>query len=145
MYPSFKIVEQYLQTEEQIEAVSSLPIDQKIHAIMEWMNKQSRVKSNIMLYLIMYDIENNKIRTHVAKYLTKKGCLRIQKSVYLAKSSVTVMKDISKTLREINEVYQNHDSIFVLPVPEEKFSNITVIGQNVEFELVTKPKNVLFF
>lgn len=93
----------------------------------------------------MYDIENNKIRTHIAKYLTKKGCLRIQKSVYLAKSSVSVMKDISKTLKEINEVYQNQDSIFVLPVPEEKFSNITVIGQNIEFEIVTKPKNVLFF
>jgi CRISPR-associated endonuclease Cas2 len=145
MYPSFKIIEQYHQTEAQIEAVASLPIDQKIHAIMEWMNKQSRIKSNIMLYLIMYDIENNKIRTHIAKYLTKKGCLRIQKSVYLAKSSVSVMKDITRTLKEINEVYQNFDSIFVLPVPEEKFNNITVIGQNVEFELVTKPKNVLFF
>lgn len=145
MYPSFKIPEQYLQSEDQTEGVTSMPIDQKIHAMMEWMTKQSRIKSNVMLYLIMYDIENNKIRTHIAKYLTKKGCLRIQKSVYLAKSSVAVMKDISKTLKEINEVYQNYDSIFVLPVPEEKFSNITVIGQNVEFELVTKPKNVLFF
>lgn len=145
MYPSFKIPEQYLHFEDQVEGVSSMPIDQKIHAMMEWMNKQSRIKSNVMLYLIMYDIENNKIRTHIAKYLTKKGCLRIQKSVYLSKSSVSVMKEISKTLKEINEVYHNHDSIFLLPVPEEKFSNITVIGQNIEFELVTKPKNVIFF
>ena len=93
----------------------------------------------------MYDIENNKIRTHVAKYLIKKGCLRIQKSVYLAKSSPSLMKEISGTLKEINEVYDNTDSIFVLPVPEEKFSNITVIGRNIEFDIVTKPKNVLFF
>jgi len=145
MYPSFRISEEYLEAEDQNGAISTMPIDQKIHVIMEWMSKRSRIKSNVMLYLIMYDIENNKIRTHIAKYLTKKGCLRIQKSVYLAKSSVSVMKDISKTLKEINEVYQNQDSIFVLPVPEEKFSNITVIGQNIEFEIVTKPKNVLFF
>lgn len=93
----------------------------------------------------MYDIENNKIRTHIAKYLIKKGCLRIQKSVYLAKSSPSIMKEISQTLKEINEIYENSDSIFVLPVPEEKFNNITVIGQNVEFDIVTKTKNVLFF
>ncbi|MBK7522811.1 MAG: hypothetical protein IPI53_01165 [Saprospiraceae bacterium] len=42
----------------------------------------------------------------------KKGCLRIQKSVYLAKSSPAIMKDISQTLKEINEVYNNEDSIF---------------------------------
>ena len=55
------------------------------------------------------------------------------------------MKEISQTLKEINEIYENSDSIFVLPVPEEKFNNITVIGQNVEFDIVTKTKNVLFF
>ena len=146
MYPSFRIAEA-VEINESIHknSLAELNIEQKIHHIMEWMARQSRVKSNTMLYIIMYDIENNKIRTHIAKYLIKKGCLRIQKSVYLAKSSASVMKEISTTLKEINEIYENEDSIFVLPVPEEKFNNITVIGQNVEFEIVTKPKNVLFF
>ena len=147
MYPGFKIIEEHLSQREEMERhrLAEMGIEEKIHRIMEWLAKKSRVKSNVMLYLIMYDIENNKVRTQVAKYLIKKGCLRIQKSVYLAKSSSAVMKDISRTLKEINEIYDNADSIFVLPVPEEKFSNITVIGQNVEFEIVTKPKNVLFF
>jgi len=146
MYPSFNIIEEAQLIEKNNKnSLAELNIEQKIHHIMEWMARQSRVKSNTMLYIIMYDIENNRIRTHIAKYLIKKGCLRIQKSVYLAKSSVAVMKDISATLKEINEIYENADSIFVLPVPEEKFNNITVIGQNVEFEIVTKPKNVLFF
>jgi CRISPR-associated endonuclease Cas2 len=147
MYPGFKIIEEKAvqADEDRRHQLAELGIEEKIHRIMEWLARQSRVKSNVMLYLIMYDIENNKVRTQVAKYLIKKGCLRIQKSVYLAKSSSAVMKDISRTLREINEIYENSDSIFVLPVPEEKFNNITVIGQNVEFEIVTKPKNVLFF
>ncbi len=146
MYPSFKIAETWPEMSDVEKAIpEEFSIEQKIHRIMEWLARQSRVKSNTMLYMIMYDIENNKIRTHIAKYLIKKGCLRIQKSVYLAKSSPSIMKEISVTLKEINEVYENTDSIFVLPVPEEKFNNITVIGQNVEFEIVTKPKNVLFF
>ncbi len=125
--------------------VSSLPIPQKIAVIAAWLQQFENQNTKHMLYLIMYDIENNKVRTHIAKYLIQKGCMRIQKSVYLAKSSKTTYQEISKTLREINEIYHNHDSIFVLPVPEEKFSNIKVIGQNVEFDLVTKRKNVLFF
>lgn len=147
MYPKLKIkeIEDDMATAGMKSTLAEMSIDQKIHHIMGWLARQSRTKSNTMLYMIMYDIENNKIRTHIAKYLIKKGCLRIQKSVYLAKSSPSVMKDIHLTLKEINEVYDNEDSIFVLPVPEEKFNNIKVIGKNVEFEIVTKPKNILFF
>lgn len=145
MYPGFRIDSQVPEDLQIKNDLANCTIEEKMHIMMEWMARQSRIKSNIMLYLIMYDIENNKIRTHVAKYLIKKGCLRIQKSVYLAKSSVTTMKEISQTLKEINEIYENTDSVFVLPVPEEKFQNITVIGQNIEFEVVTKPRNVLFF
>lgn len=147
MYPSLKIkdIEEQVFSKDIKSTLAELSIDQKIHHIMGWLALQSRSKSNTMLYMIMYDIENNKVRTHVAKYLIKKGCLRIQKSVYLAKSSPSVMKDIHQTLKEINDVYENEDSIFVLPVPEEKFNNIKVIGKNVEFEIVTKPKNILFF
>ncbi len=144
-YPSFNTLKEYIKNDSDEASLAELSIDEKINKIMAWLVRQSRIKTNLMLYMIMYDIENNKVRTHIAKYLIKKGCLRIQKSVYLAKSSPTVMREITATLKEINEVYENSDSIFVLPVPEEKFSNITVIGQNVEFEIVTKPKNVLFF
>lgn len=147
MFPSFNITQ---ELPEQVKAklggnISALPVEDKIHHIMAWLAAFSRVKSNTMLYMIMYDIENNRIRTNIAKYLIRKGCLRIQKSVYLAKSSPALMREISETLKEINEIYENEDSIFVLPVPEEKFSNIKVIGRNVEFEVITSPRNVLFF
>ncbi|MCZ2101506.1 MAG: CRISPR-associated endonuclease Cas2 [Chitinophagales bacterium] len=144
-YPSFNTIRDVEVNDEKLASLAELNIDQKINTIMGWLARQSRIKSNLMLYMIMYDIENNKIRTHIAKYLIKKGCLRIQKSVYLAKSSPVIMKEITETLKEINDIYENQDSIFVLPVPEEKFNNITVIGQNVEFEIVTQPKIVLFF
>jgi len=148
MYPGFnlkRIEEEYIKNQDFGIEHNALDIKEKFENIMKWLYARSRIKSNVMLFMIMYDIENNKVRTQIAKYLTKKGCMRIQKSVYLAKSSPAVMKEISNVLREINEIYHNHDSIFVLPVPEEKFSNMKVIGKNVEFEILTKPKNVLFF
>jgi CRISPR-associated protein Cas2 len=71
--------------------------------------------------------------------------MRIQKSLYLAKSSRVTYNEIHDALRDINAMYNNHDSIIVLPVPEEKFKNIKLIGQNIEFEIVTKEHNVMFF
>jgi|APTNR8051073442_1049403.scaffolds.fasta_scaffold82031_1 CRISPR-associated endonuclease Cas2 len=147
MYPSFRITEEVVGLPKKLSGgnITELPVEDKVHHIMQWLSAYSRVKSNTMLYMIMYDIENNRIRTNIAKYLIRKGCLRIQKSVYLAKSSPAVMREISETLKEINEIYENEDSIFVLPVPEEKFNNIKVIGRNIEFEVITSPRNVLFF
>ena len=141
MYEPFK---QSFQLEEG-KNISNLTIDERVEKIEEWLYKQRKIKDRTMLYLVMYDIENDKIRTQVAKYLIKKGCLRIQKSVYLTKSNRTTYDDIYETLRDINGMYENEDSIFVMPIPEEKFAHLKAIGKNVEFEVITKPKNVLFF
>lgn len=125
--------------------ITNNAIVEKVDKIEEWLIKCKTQKDKNMLYLVMYDIENDKIRTQVAKYLIKKGCMRIQKSVYLTKSSRTTYNDIHETLKDINTMYNNADSIFLLPVPEEKFVNMKVIGLNVEFDIVTKHTNVLFF
>ena len=37
-----------------------------------------------MLFFVMYDIESNKVRRAVAKYLLRRGCHRVQKSIFLA-------------------------------------------------------------
>jgi len=87
-----------------------------------------------MLYFVMYDIEDNKIRNHIAKFLIKKGCMRVQKSIYLAKSSSAIYQNIADTLMEINAMYKNNDSIFLLPVPEDKLR--VSPGEYLTFQLV---------
>lgn len=132
---------------EKFAAVSDISADTaeaKIAHIESWLEAQKTDRKKHMLYLVMYDIEDHKVRTQMAKYLLKKGCMRIQKSVYLAKSSRKIYDEIYQALRDINQMYQNHDSIFLLPVPEEKFNHIKVIGKNVEFDLVTRNPTVLF-
>ncbi len=143
MYPAF--IDNSVRIRPLPPNLSNLPIDEKMEHITRWLQSVSRIKTRYMLYMIMYDIENNKIRTHIAKYLIRKGCMRIQKSVYLAKGSRREMEEISEVLFEINGAYENQDSIFILPIPQEKFNNMRVIGKNMSFEIVTKPRNVLIF
>lgn len=45
-----------------------------------------------MIYFIMYDIESNKVRHQVVKYLIKKGCARVQKSIFLANTALFTMR-----------------------------------------------------
>ncbi|MBN2395214.1 MAG: CRISPR-associated endonuclease Cas2 [Candidatus Atribacteria bacterium] len=54
-----------------------------------------------MYYLIAYDIENNKIRNKIAKYLEKKG-KRIQKSVFLLDINLYVLKKLKSDLEKLN-------------------------------------------
>ena len=143
-FPSLRYSEENLPASLKQE-LSSLPMEEKINHLQQWLNSNSRSKTKYMLYMIMYDIEDNKIRTHIAKYLIRKGCLRIQKSVYILKTNTSEIKDITNTLKEVNEAYANEDSILVLPIPQEKFNNLRMIGKNITFEVVTKPKNVLIF
>jgi CRISPR-associated endonuclease Cas2 len=98
-----------------------------------------------MLFFIMYDIEHNKIRTHIAKYLLRKGCHRVQKSIFLAQLTRKTYEEIHQTLKEIQETYDNHDSIFLVPIAEDELRAMRVVGKNLDFELITDKKNTLFF
>lgn len=101
-------------------------------------------KPGYIMCFIMYDIENNKVRNQIAKYLIRKGCVRVQKSVYFADIKRKLYKEISLTLKQINAMYDNEDSIFFIPIPEDYLGNLKVIGRNVEFECMTEHKSTLF-
>ena len=98
-----------------------------------------------MLYFIMYDIQNNKIRTLIAKYLIKKGCQRVQKSIFFAETERKVYNEIVADLKHVQETYDNQDSIFLVPVSTDQLRAMKVLGQNIDFDIVANNKNTLFF
>lgn len=106
---------------------------------------QQTLKNTTMLYFIMYDIEDNKVRSYIAKYLLKKGCIRLQKSVFLTSSERQIFTEISRTLKEVNEVYNNHDSIVIVPVSTDELKSMRIIGQNKDISFFVDKKNTLFF
>ena len=98
-----------------------------------------------MIFFIMYDIESNKVRYNVAKYLIKQGCTRIQKSIFLADLNNTSYQKIRDDLTEIQALYENDDSIIVCPVSTDIINNMKIIGKHISIDIITRSKNTLFF
>lgn len=98
-----------------------------------------------MLSLIMYDIEDNKVRTLIAKYLTEKGCIRIQKSVYMLRAEVKLYREITETLKEVQQCYDNKDSILLVPIPANTPGSMQIIGKDLQIDTLVNKPNVLFF
>ena len=97
------------------------------------------------MFVVMYDIESNKVRYNVVKYLERMGCHRIQKSIFLANLSIEKYESIKNDLAEVQSLYDNHDSILVCPVSSDLLRSMKVIGQNINLDIITHSKNTLFF
>ncbi len=106
--------------------------------------KTSKNSEN-MLYFVMYDIEDNKIRKYLARYLLEKGCVRIQKSVFLASTDRKIYNEISSTLKEVNSMYANNDSIVLIPVSTDELRAMHLIGREIDIKMFTDKPNSLIF
>ena len=119
-------------------------LDERIASILNLVNNIKRPVGN-MLFFIMYDIEDNKVRYNVAKYLIKQGCTRIQKSIFLADLDNDTYLKIKDDLTEVQALYENKDSIIVCPVSTDIISNMKVIGKTINIDIITRRKNTIFF
>ena len=119
------------------------PLPQRVQRMLNLV-KQKPIKATDMTYLILYDIENNKVRTRVAKYLQKKGCIRIQKSVFMASTSSKKFNDIHQTLKEVQEFYENTDSILLVPVNTSDLRSMKIIGKEIHIQTLLDKPNTLF-
>jgi len=120
------------------------PLSRRIQFILNIIQNKP-IKATKMNYLILYDIRNDKVRSYIAKYLLSKGCIRIQKSVYLAHTSHKKFDEINNTLAEINDIYENEDSIILIPLNVSDARSMKLIGQNVNIKQIIDPPNTVFF
>ncbi len=121
-----------------------LPLNERIQKILQII-KAGPIKATEMTYLIMYDISDNKVRYQIAKYLQKSGCIRIQKSVFMAKSEQKNFQEIYETLKEVNSYYENEDSLILVPVNASDVRSMKLIGKNVNVEAIVDKPNTLIF
>lgn len=126
------------------EAGELLTLNERIRSILHLVNQPS-LNAFDMLYLVMYDIEDDRVRTHIAKYLLSKGCIRIQKSVYLARTHQKVFAEISEALKEVQAAYDNYDSILLVPVQAATMSSMKIIGKDIQVQSLIDPPNTLFY
>ena len=98
-----------------------------------------------MMFFVMYDIESDKVRRYVVKYLERQGCSRIQRSIFLANLPMEKFNEIKDDLQEVQATYDNHDSILVVPITSEYLKAMKIIGQNINVDIITHTRNTLFF
>ena len=120
------------------------PIEVRARAILDIVNDPKRPIGN-MLFFVMYDIESNKVRRMVFKYLIQQGCHRVQNSIFIADLSLDKFDKISSDLREVQAFYDNNDSILIVPVSTDLLKSMKIIGKNIDIDVIMKTKNVLFF
>ena len=125
--------------------VDYLPtIQERVDTVLGIINESAKSAGN-MLFFVMYDIESNKVRYNIVKYLIRKGCTRIQKSIFLADLSHEVYESIRGDLADIQALYDNHDSIIICPISTDLLKSMKVIGQSININIITRNKNTLFF
>lgn len=119
-------------------------LSERIDKILGLLNKEER-KATDMLFFVMYDIEDDKVRYQVAKYLLANGCNRIQHSIFLADLSSEKYNKIRTDLTEVQSFYENHDSIIIVPLSVDHLKSMHVIGKNIDIDIVMHNKNTMFF
>ena len=129
----------------QVGNLSNFPtLQERVNFLLGIMNKKSRPATN-MLFFVMYDIESDKVRYHISKYLERKGCVRIQRSIFLADLDKSIYDQIKSDLAEVQSLYDNHDSIIVCPVSTDQLRAMKVIGENIDVDIIIHSRNTLFF
>jgi len=120
------------------------PFDERAEEIKELFEKLKQKPKSEMIYFVMYDIENNRVRTKIAKYLEEKGLRRVQKSIFLGQTKRSEYHVIRTALTAIQESYENRDSIFMVPMPEDYLKSMYMIGEQVDFALTLHRSNTVF-
>lgn len=119
-------------------------LEQRIQKILGIV-RNTKTKDNHMVFFVMYDIRSNKVRRLVFKYLTRKGCTPIQRSIFLAEAPMDVFRQIQSDLAEVQQAYENKDSIIVLPITTDYLRMMKIIGQHIAVDVITHNKSTLFF
>lgn len=119
-------------------------IEERVEFLLNIVREPKRPADN-MLFFVMYDIESNKVRNQISKYLLKNGCTRIQKSIFLADLPLATYESIKSDLAEVQACYENEDSIIIVPISTDYLQSMKVIGQSIDVDIITRNKNTLFF
>lgn len=97
-----------------------------------------------LIYIIAYDIEKDKIRNYLSKYLLRNGAIRIQKSLFLAKWKKSIYKNVKQDFLTLNDLYKSNDTIILMPLATDMFQNFFCIGKNLQLEAVAENIHTFF-
>jgi len=98
-----------------------------------------------MIYLVCYDITEDKLRTKVSKLLIAQGYERIQYSIFAGPDNPMMNHDLWRKLEQLDtESDENKYKIFVIPIPTENFIQMEILGTiGLDLGYITGKKSTL--
>lgn len=135
-----------LQTEEHEETEENLePLPSRIERLSQFFAALKTTDSLQMIFLVMYDIENNRVRTHLANYLEQLGLRRIQKSVFLGRQDRRTYQRMYEAVKTIQASYDNNDSVIFMPIAEDDLRKLKLVGKEVDLEYTLYDRHTWVF
>lgn len=86
-----------------------------------------------MLYWVMYDISNNRIRNNVIKACKNRGLYRVQKSIFLGELNKNEKDELKIEVELLADM--ETDSIYIFPTSKDALYDTDIIGNGFDKEL----------
>jgi len=96
-----------------------------------------------MIVWVLYDIQDNKARTRVAKYCKQAGLYRVQLSVFLG--SLEANEKDTLELKIEAEINSSIDKVYIFPMSKRELKETILLGQAFDKKLVSDKVKALFF
>jgi len=96
-----------------------------------------------MIAWVMYDIENDRARSRVAKYCKQAGLYRVQYSVFLGTLDGDQKDSLELQIEE--EINPEKDKVYIFPMSQDELRETTLLGQAFDKKMVTDKVRALFF
>ena len=96
-----------------------------------------------MIIWVLYDIENDRARTKIAKYCKQAGLYRVQYSCFLG--TVSANDKDTLELQIAAEINEEKDKVYIFPMSKKELKETVLLGQAFDKKLVSDKVKALFF
>lgn len=121
------------------------PLKSRIEELADYFGQRKEFNSLDMYYLVIYDIQDNRIRTHLFNYLKERGLYHLQKSVFLGRNDRAAYKRIYEAVHRIESKLVDTDSIVFMPIAENELRKFRIVGRDVEVNAALDEPHTLVF
>ena len=95
-----------------------------------------------MIAWVMYDIEDDKVRTKVAKLCKQAGLYRVQFSVFLG--SIDANQKDTLELQITAQIDEEKDSVYIFPMSKNELQATVLLGKAFDKKMITDEVKALF-
>ncbi len=95
-----------------------------------------------MIAWVMYDIEDDKVRTKVAKLCKQMGLYRVQFSVFLGSIDANRKDTLELQIRE--QIDEEKDSVYIFPMSKNELQATVLLGKAFDKKMITDEVRALF-